>query len=76
MSDAYNSRTTLPKLPGEAWVLALMMRAATDVVGREAAHDIWDVAAELSLEYNGHCRLAWCDARAPFDNHPDNAIDE
>jgi hypothetical protein len=76
MSDEYNPATTLPALPKEAWVLALMMRAAVDVVGREAAHDIWHEAAELSLEYNGFCRTAWCDAREPFDNHPDNAIDE
>jgi hypothetical protein len=60
----------------EAQVLFLVMQAAVKVVGRDAAFDIWDEAAELSaFSYGRRYRSAWVDARAAFGNHAPNAID-
>lgn len=60
-----------------AQVLLLVMQAAVKVVGRDAAFDIWDEAAELSaFSYGRKYRRAWCSARAPFGNHAPNAIDK
>jgi hypothetical protein len=60
----------------ESQVLLLMMQAAAEVAGRDAAFAIWDAAAELSaFSYDRKYRLAWTSARSPFGNHAPNAID-
>lgn len=74
-SAAMTERDEIDVTP-EAQVLLLLMQAAVRALGRDAAFDLWDEAAEMSLfSYGGRYRLAWTNARDPFDNHAPNAID-
>ena len=58
----------------EAKVMLLMMAAAIEVVGEDAAHEIWDTAAAWSVEHHREFRRAWLEARGVTGNHSPNAV--